>query len=261
MKVFVSWSGDYSKAVAELVKSWLKCVLQATEPWISTRDISAGSDWFAALHSRLGESPVGIVCLTRDNKHEPWLLFESGALAKGAKENRVCTLLLDLEPNDVEGPLSKFQLTLPTRDGMWALIKGFNSNLESGALEEATLIQVFDSNWPTFEKGLDLARAKYANPAKPTPRPDSSVLAEILEIARGLNQRVGFLEARAQDEMRKNTNALAFALEKHGAGIDGSIVSPDFTRVFTYKTSDERERPGLHNFRPDTPGNKEPKGK
>lgn len=39
MKIFVSWSGKRSKAVAELMSDWLKCVIQASQPWISTRDI------------------------------------------------------------------------------------------------------------------------------------------------------------------------------------------------------------------------------
>jgi hypothetical protein len=50
MNVFISWSGGYSKAVAEVLKSWLKCVLQGTNPWLSTRDINRGSDWFSAIY-------------------------------------------------------------------------------------------------------------------------------------------------------------------------------------------------------------------
>jgi hypothetical protein len=42
MKIFVSWSGRRSKAVAELMSDWLKCVIQASQPWISTRDIDRG---------------------------------------------------------------------------------------------------------------------------------------------------------------------------------------------------------------------------
>ncbi|EFD2076446.1 toll-Interleukin receptor, partial [Escherichia coli] len=29
MKVFISWSGQRSQAVAELISDWLKCVIQA----------------------------------------------------------------------------------------------------------------------------------------------------------------------------------------------------------------------------------------
>src|SRR5882672_5473884 len=115
MKVFISWSGARSKAVAELLKIWIKSVLQATDPWISTKDIDRGSIWFAEIYGRLAESPMGIFCLTAENKNAPWILFEAGALAKGAPENRVYTLLIDLRPADIEGPLAHFNHTEPTQ--------------------------------------------------------------------------------------------------------------------------------------------------
>ena len=34
MKVFMSWSGTRSKATAELLCDWTKCVIQALRPWI-----------------------------------------------------------------------------------------------------------------------------------------------------------------------------------------------------------------------------------
>src|SRR5258708_37327095 len=67
MKVFISWSGDLSKDVAELFKRWLKCVLQATEPFLSNEDIAKGAIWFDAINDQLQDTSVGIICLTRDN--------------------------------------------------------------------------------------------------------------------------------------------------------------------------------------------------
>jgi hypothetical protein len=56
------------------------------------------------------ETQFGVICLTRDNLHEPWVLFEAGALSK-TRGARVWTLLLDLAPADVEPPLSQFLST------------------------------------------------------------------------------------------------------------------------------------------------------
>ncbi|MBE0393338.1 hypothetical protein BJQ96_03202 [Flavobacterium sp. PL0002] len=36
MKIFLSWSGNKSKLIAESLKDWLEQVIQSTEPWIST---------------------------------------------------------------------------------------------------------------------------------------------------------------------------------------------------------------------------------
>ena len=83
MKVFLSWSGERSKAVAELLNNWLCCVIQAARPWISTRDIDRGALWFSEINEQLQDTSVGIICLTQENKNKPWILFEAGALTKG----------------------------------------------------------------------------------------------------------------------------------------------------------------------------------
>jgi len=67
MKIFISWSGPRSRAVAELLNDWTKCVLQATRPWLSTRDIDRGALWFSEIHDQLKDTSVGIVCLTQEN--------------------------------------------------------------------------------------------------------------------------------------------------------------------------------------------------
>lgn len=89
MKVFISWSKNLSKDCAEILSDWIKCTLQASEPWVSSKDIDKGSLWFNEINDQLKDTKVGIVCLTKENKSNPWILFESGALAKGLSANRV----------------------------------------------------------------------------------------------------------------------------------------------------------------------------
>jgi hypothetical protein len=92
MRVFISWSGPRSKAVAELLKNLIKGVIQATEPFISTEDIEKGSIWFNEVAGSLASTNFGIVCITASNHSNPWILFETGALSKGLTKARVCTL-------------------------------------------------------------------------------------------------------------------------------------------------------------------------
>ncbi|TXI27709.1 MAG: toll/interleukin-1 receptor domain-containing protein [Nitrosomonas oligotropha] len=196
MKVFISWSGNRSRAVAELLNDWVKCVLQATRPWLSTRDIDRGALWFSEIHDQLKDTSVGIVCLTQENKNRPWILFEAGALAKGLSSNRVCTFLIDLKPTDLEDPLAQFNHTLCERGSMRELIRTLNNCLTTNALDERILDQVFDTYWSQFETKFDSALEMNPPSEKAEPRPKDDILAEILENTRFLHARLRRLESR-----------------------------------------------------------------
>ncbi|WP_024590179.1 MULTISPECIES: TIR domain-containing protein [unclassified Pseudoalteromonas] len=195
MKIFVSWSGKRSKAVAELMSDWLKCVIQASQPWISTRDIDRGAIWFSEINDKLKDVSVGVVCLTQENKNKPWILFETGALAKGLTTNRVCTFLIDLNPEDLQDPLGQFNHTTPDRSSVWALARTINDCLDSNALDERILEQVFDTYWPQFKEKFDLAVANNQPEEIVPPRSEQDILGEILNHTRGLSNRVRSLES------------------------------------------------------------------
>jgi hypothetical protein len=137
---------------------------------------------------------VGIICLTQENKTRPWILFEAGALAKGLSTSRVCTLLVDLEPKDIEDPLAQFNHTFPTRESIFGLVKTLNNALTSNALDNRILEQVFDTYWSQFERKFDriLTTTEAQPPSKPRTKED--VLGEILENTRMLNSRIRRLE-------------------------------------------------------------------
>jgi lambda repressor-like predicted transcriptional regulator len=179
-----------------MLSEWIKCVLQASQPWISTQHIDKGAIWFSEISDQLRETAAGIVCLTQENKNKPWILFETGALAKGLSANRVCTFLVDLTPTDIEDPLAQFNHTTPDRGSIWRLVNTLNSCLENGRLDERILKQVFDTYWPKFES--DFAAALEATPqdAPAAPRSEDSILAEILANTRSLSGRVRDLENR-----------------------------------------------------------------
>lgn len=194
MKVFLSWSGQRSKEVANLLSDWLCCVIQASRPWISARDLDRGSLWFGEINDQLKDTTVGIICLTQENKARPWILFEAGALAKGLSTSRVCTLLVDLEPKDIEDPLAQFNHTFPNRESVLGLVKTLNGSLASDGLDNRILEQVFDTYWPQFEGRFNaiLANTETQPPSKPRPKED--VLGEILENTRIMNSRIRRLE-------------------------------------------------------------------
>lgn len=200
MKVFISWSGVRSRAVAELLSDWIKCVIQATKPWISTRDIDRGALWFTEINDQLKDTTVGIICITQENKNRPWLLFEAGALAKGLSSNRVCTFLIDLKPSDIEDPLAQFNHTLPDRESVWQLIRTLNGSLGTNGLDDRILEQVFDTYWAQFEESFKKIIKLPYDVEKPETRSEKNLLSEILENTRFLSQRIRILENRVERE-------------------------------------------------------------
>lgn len=206
MKVFISWSGKFSKECAELLSSWIKCTLQASEPWISSKDIDKGSLWFNEISDQLKDTKVGIVCLTKDNKEKPWILFESGALAKGITANRVCTFLINIKPSDVDNPLAQFNHTVPDKEGMKALISTINNELGDKALESTILDQVFETYWPSFEKDFEtIIKSKPKTNSEEPIRSENEILEEILYTTRTMDRRIRLLEKqeRSTDDRNK----------------------------------------------------------
>ena len=125
MNLFISWSGERSRLVAELLKSWIQCCFQGINPWLSSKDIDKGTIWFSEITSQLSNTHNGILCLSKSNLNNPWILFEAGALAKGLSSNRVYTFLIDLQASDVKDPLAQFNHTTPDKESVYQLMVMF----------------------------------------------------------------------------------------------------------------------------------------
>lgn len=197
MKVFISWSGQLSLAVAELLHDWLKCVLQVSEPWLSSRDIDRGALWFTEINNQLKDTSVGIICLTHENKNKPWLLFEAGALAKGLSSSRVCTLLINLKPTDLGDPLAQFNHTQPDKTSIKLLVLTLNS-LCTAPLAHNIVERVFETYWAQFEAGFK--KAIKENPVTEQaaePKDANTMLERIYESTMSLNQRIAKLEIQS----------------------------------------------------------------
>jgi len=71
MKVFICWSEERSRVVAETLRIWLKRVIQELKPFLSTHDIRAGKRWIPEIAGELAETKFGILCLTAENLDSP----------------------------------------------------------------------------------------------------------------------------------------------------------------------------------------------
>jgi hypothetical protein len=187
MKVFISWSGNQSRAIAESFRKWLPGVLQAVKPYFSPDDVAKGSRWTAEIGKELEASRVGILIVSRENLAAPWLMFEAGALAKNLENSKVCPLLFGLEPTDVTGPLVQFQGARFDQIETKRVVKMINLELGESALPTEVLDSVFDMWWPRLETDI---KAILAEPVAKIEalRSEREILEEVLGLTRQLSR-------------------------------------------------------------------------
>ena len=207
MKIFISWAGETSRQVALALRDWLPLIIQAIKPWMSEVDISAGSRWIKEISIELEQTSIGIICLTKENQHSPWLIFEAGALAKSISDAYVCPYLIDLEPSDiVQGPITQFQAKISNKSGTWDLIKMLNNALGENALDNAKLKLSFEKWWPDLEKKLDkIIKAKENEPGANLVRTDREVINEILALTRSLAIKIETFREQKSTEYKNST--------------------------------------------------------
>jgi len=156
MKIFLSWSGETSKAVAEALRDWVPNVIQDAEPWVSTADIGAGAHWAIEIGQQLESASMGVICLTPSSLQAPWLLFEAGALSKSMTNSRVIPFLFDVQPEDLKGPLAQFQAVKADKDGTKRLLYTINQTRteKDKALSSSQLDKNFEKWWGDLEMVL-----------------------------------------------------------------------------------------------------------
>lgn len=180
MKVFISWSGDTSKSIAETLRAWLPSVVQAIKPYFSPDDITKGSRWSTEIGKELEECKVGLICLTADNLEAPWVMFEAGALSKSLSSARVCPLLFGIEASEIKGPLVQFQAAPFTKDEMKKAVRMMNQELGTAALVSDVLDSVFEMWWPKLEEKITKIVSSDRKALKQAVRSERDILEEIL---------------------------------------------------------------------------------
>jgi hypothetical protein len=196
MKVFISWSGERSRLVAEALRYWLPKVIQAVQPWMSASDIEKGTRWRTDIANELEQTSIGIICLTPENLGSPWLHFEAGALSKQQQNTFVCTFLYELEPADIREPLAQFQTTKAQKEDIRSLVDTINNALSDMRLPDSEIRESFDVWWPRLEERLNSIPTPKASPEPQ--RPDRELLEEILGLVREKSRAAQNQEAKLQ---------------------------------------------------------------
>jgi hypothetical protein len=185
VKVFISWSGQVSRQVAEALRNWLPSVLQTVEPYVSSEDIYKGVRWSVDVSKELETSTYGILCVTQENIGAPWLNFEAGALSKSFDMGRVSPFLFGISNSDLTGPLAQFQSTMYEQGDVFKLIKSINAVTDT-PLDAVRLKAAFDRWWPELLDAIESVK-KLAADSKSDHKPARGVevmVAELLDLVR-----------------------------------------------------------------------------
>lgn len=103
-KIFISWSGEKSKIIANKLKNILeKNIFEGTglTCFVSDVDISSGTDWWNKINRELKSSRMGILCITKENITAPWIYYEAGALT--ARDLPTIPLLISCDIASLKG--------------------------------------------------------------------------------------------------------------------------------------------------------------
>ena len=156
VKVFVSWSGDLSHSVADILRMWLPKLLPATDVWVSSHDIRSGRMWATELNQQLKTCDAGILCLTRENARRPWVNFEAGAIWQTVDSSVVCPFLIDVGSDALPGCLQQFQTADLSATGVCSLLRSLNRKIQS-PLGETELAAVVQAQWTAMHDEFDMA--------------------------------------------------------------------------------------------------------
>jgi hypothetical protein len=205
MRVFIGWSGPRSKLLAEALRDWLGKVIQACEPWLSSKDLQAGEAWDPELVAKLKEARVGILCLTSDNRDSAAIHYEAGAMTIAIDEERkyVCPYLLDIAAADLNWPLDRFQAVKANAAETPKLLDTVNAALGEKRLSQAQLNEAFSVWWPKLDEQI----SKIPQTTKPVPkRSQAEMLEEILLRVRSLSVEITdlrMLDPRRESRMKQ----------------------------------------------------------
>jgi hypothetical protein len=223
MDVFISWSGERSRAAAEALRGWLPKIINAIKPWLSSADIDKGARWSTDVAARLEIAKAGIICLTPSNLHSDWILFEAGALSKTLKNTFVCPLLIGLEPTDIKGPLAQFQATRAIKDELLQLLKTLNAALGDGALPDSHIDEAFEVWWPKLDE--QLKKLPPDGSTSVPSRTERDLLEEILQYVRNQSRNLATGTDLSEDDRRE---IIKGRIERAVKSIDESVGTISF---------------------------------
>lgn len=183
MKIFISWSGDSEREVAEALQSTLTELCAAdVEVFVSSRSISKGANGIAVIEANLDSSAFGIVLVSKKSQSAPWLNYEGGWLAS-TLDRPVATICLDLRPSDITSPLAPRQATLFSDPSDMETLLREVVRAANPSMGDRTFAILLASVWPTIR---DSWEPRDVDAETTESRSERDMLSELVERVRAI---------------------------------------------------------------------------
>jgi hypothetical protein len=186
--VFLSWSGGTSKELARVLGSWLPLIIQNIQIYSSDEYLGSGRRWAEKMRE-IEDSDLGVICVTPDNTHSPWMAFEAGAISH-REHSRAIPVLFAISQYELTGPIASFHALSSDKAGFYELIKRINEIAHVGRLPEDTLRRIFEAMWPQLESALIEVQKDVSREIHPVRRSMEDMLKELVETVRRLDRNV-----------------------------------------------------------------------
>jgi predicted nucleotide-binding protein len=109
VEVFIGWSGEKGRRVANVLRDSLPGVVQAIEPSLGPAEAELGTDWRLYLKEALNAANAGIICVTMSGQDSLGLQFEANELVRSVGSGNVILLLVDLRPDELHPSLASLE--------------------------------------------------------------------------------------------------------------------------------------------------------
>jgi hypothetical protein len=146
MRVFISWSGQRSRALGSALRSWLSKVIPGIS-FFDSEEIPKGKNWHVEVIKALRGCSIGIFCITPENLRSQWVLFEAGALAQHGDQPTLLTYIIG--PVELTGPLSHFQSTRFEQEDSRRFVQALAKL--AGTADDEEVLQRFNGTWDHFQ--------------------------------------------------------------------------------------------------------------
>ncbi|ONH37477.1 hypothetical protein BL254_03315 [Protofrankia sp. BMG5.30] len=212
VKIFISWSGDTSKQIAEIFRDWLPILIHEIDVFVSSQDIGGGTRALDVLADELDATSYGLIVTTKATQSAPWINFESGALAKHVAKSRVVPILIDLGVSDLKNPLAQFQaIDSRQSDAMVKLVREINAEASPRPVVDEILRKRFEAFWPELDEKLATVRSTLGKTSGEPAITEKEMMAEIRAEVRRQSHQIFEISARISDALPKGERQIIFS--------------------------------------------------